>query len=200
MPGVLANNTSSIADNKNASTRATKEEKYDDLSVIAVGNQWAKSLTKEQYYAIHEYTDTAYSNINASLRGKGNFLPGNLEKATEIHMALQDAKIPRSCTVYRGVTSDALGYLQNLTDEEMVGHVIRDGGFMSTTLKRESAFCGSVQLEIDVPAGARGAFIGSISCYPDEDEVLFDAQRCLVITGVRRGQYGERIISARMLT
>ena len=97
------------------------------------------------------------------------------------------------------MTSDALGYLQNLTDEEMVGHVIRDAGFMSTTLKPENAFCGSVQLEIEVPAGAKGAFIGAISCYPDEDEVLFDAQQRLVITGVKRGQYGERIISTRML-
>ncbi len=198
MSGVLANNTSSIADNKNAITRSQTEE-TNDLSVIAVGNQWTKSLTKEQYLAIREYTDTTYSNINASLRGKDGFLPGNLEKATEIHMALQNAKIPHSCTVYRGVTSDALGYLQKLNDEEMVGHVIRDGGFMSTTLKPESAFCGSVQLEIEVPAGAPGAFIGAISCYPDEDEVLFDAQRCLVITGVRRGQHGERIISTRML-
>ena len=126
-------------------------------------------------------------------------MPGNLDKATEIHSALQNARIPRSCTVYRGVTSDALGYLQDLTDDEMVGHVIRDGGFMSTTLKPECAFCGSVQLEIAVPAGAPGAYIGGISCYPDEDEVLFDAQRCLVITGVRRGNHGERIISARML-
>lgn len=101
--------------------------------------------------------------------------------------------------MYRGTTNDALGYLQGLSDEELVGHVIRDGGFMSTTLLQESSFMGSLQLEIAVPAGAPGAYVGSLSRFPDEAEVLFDAQQQLVITGVRRGKYGERIISTKML-
>ena len=197
--GVLPANTGGIADDTLSSPNNNEKGGNDNTSVVESGNQWAEQLTTTQRSALRDYTDTSYSNINSSLRGKSRFSAGNVEKATAIHQALSKATIPCACTVYRGASNAALGYLQNLSDDELVGHVIRDGGFLSTTLQPDSPFMGNVQFEISVPAGAHGAYIGSLSCFPDEDEVLFDAQQHLTITGVRRGKYGERIISARML-
>lgn len=48
------------------------------------GREWTESLSKENKAAIHSYTGTAYSNINARLRGlEKSFDPGNQECALE---------------------------------------------------------------------------------------------------------------------
>ena len=168
-------------------------------AIIMAGIQWASQLNNSQRSAVHAYTDNAYYNINASLRGRAEFSPGNAERAIAIHQALSSVQTPCDCIVYRGASNDALGQYQNMDDNDLVGCVIRDGGFMSTSLQQENSFMGSIQFEISVPAGAHGVYVGSISRFSNEQEVLFDAQQRLEITGVRRGTHGERIISARML-
>lgn len=56
-------------------------------------------------------------------------------------------------------------------------------------------------LEIDVPKGAHGAYVGDISAAGHyESEVLFDAEQPMRITGVRRDEHGRRIISVRIMT
>lgn len=128
------------------------------------GREWTESLSKENKAAIYSYTGTAYSNINARLRGLGkSFDPGNQECAIRIHQALSGASIPADCTVYRGVSSKALGMLRMLPDNMLVGKTFTDHGFMSTSLERNSAFGGDMLLEVDVPKGAHGAYVGDIS-------------------------------------
>lgn len=166
------------------------------------GKEWAESLSKEHKAAIHSYTGTAYSNINARLRGlEKSFDPGNQECAIRIHQALSGASIPADCTVYRGVSSKALGMLRMLPDNMLVGKTFTDHGFMSTSLERNSAFGGDMLLEVDVPKGAHGAYVGNISSAGHyESEVLFDAGQQMRITGVRRDENGRRIVSVRIMT
>ncbi len=148
------------------------------------------------------YTGTAYSNINARLRGlEKSFDPGNQECAIRIHQALSGASIPADCTVYRGVSSKALGMLRMLPDNMLVGKTFTDHGFMSTSLERNSAFGGDMLLEVDVPKGAHGAYVGDISSAGHyESEVLFDAGQQMRITGVRCDENGRRIVSVRIMT
>ena len=170
--------------------------------VKACGKEWAESLSTEHKAAIHSYTGTAYSNINATMRGiEKQFDPGNHECAINIHQALSGASIPADCTVYRGVSSKALGMLRMLPDNMLVGKTFTEHGFMSTSLDRNTAFGGDMLLEIDVPKGVHGAYVGNISAAGHyESEVLFDAEQPMRITGVRRDENGRRIVSVRIMT
>ena len=98
------------------------------------------------------------------------------------------------------MNSTALGPLEKLSDQELIGAVFTDNGFMSTSLAQEDAFGGAVQLEIEVPKGAKGAYVGYISQQGHaESEVLFDMGQYIKILGVNRDQYGNRKIHARMM-
>lgn len=151
--------------------------------------------------AVHDYTGIAYGNINATLRGiDKQFDEGNRECAVSLHEALGRASIPSECKVYRGVSSKALGKLKFLPDSMLAGKIISDDGFMSTSLDSESAFGGDLLLEIDVPKGSRGAYVGYISSAGHyESEVLFDAGQIMRITGARRDSNGRRIISVMIM-
>lgn len=50
-----------------------------------------------------------------------------------------------------------------LHDSILTGKIISDAGFMSTSLDRGSAFGGDLLLEIDVPQGSKGAYVGDIA-------------------------------------
>ena len=177
-------------------------ERSDSIAaVMSAGEAWTNSLSDGERSALRDYTGTGYLNINASLRGQTSFNEGNAERACAIHNALSGASIPQACIVYRGASPPALGEYQNLSDRELVGCHIAEAGFMSTSLNPRDSFGGAVQLEISVPAGAHGAYVGYLSQYGhNESEVLFDAGQVLEITGVRRDFFGNRTICARMIT
>lgn len=174
----------------------------DPVSAIKLeGKAWSEGLSNEEKSAIRDYTGTSYLNINAVLRGVENdFSQGNHERAVHIHQALQRSCIPHECTVYRGASLSALGEFQSLSDEQLVGNILIDRGFMSTSLNSGDAFGGDVRLEITVPQGARGAYVGYLSqCGHYESEVLFDRRQRMEITNVYRDNFGNRTICARLL-
>lgn len=175
-------------------------------TVKQVGEIWSGSLNAEQRGAIKAHTGAAYADINATLRGlktglaRGFASADNQFCAVQIHSALSKSSIPCDCVVYRGMSASALGKLEKLSDQELVGKVYTDNGFVSTSLNEEDAFAGTVRLEIEVPKGARGAYVGYISQHGHaESEVLFDMGQYMKILHVRRDQYGNRIIRARMM-
>ncbi|MBR4879555.1 MAG: hypothetical protein IKU13_06955, partial [Clostridia bacterium] len=164
------------------------------------GKEWVSGLSKEEKASIHAYTGTAYANINKVLRGEEkDFEPGNREHASNIHRVLSQASIPNDCVVYRGVSGSALGSKRFLPDSMLVGHSIQDSGFMSTSLDPRDAFQKEILLEIEVPKGAPGVYVGDISAAGHyESEVLFDKDLDMVIISVRRDENGRRIIRTRM--
>lgn len=174
----------------------------DPVSAIKLeGKAWSEGLSNEEKSAIRDYTGTSYLNINAVLRGVENdFSQGNHERAVHIHQALQRSCIPYECTVYRGASLSALGDFQSLSDEQLVGNILIDRGFMSTSLNSGDAFGGDIRLEITVPQGAQGAYVGYLSqCGHYESEVLFDRRQRMEITNVYRDNFGNRTICARLL-
>ena len=158
-----------------------------------------KEMSFEERSAINAYTLDAYANINASLRGLDSFSPVNKERAVHIHNALQQASIPCECVVYRGMSQKALGRFEKFSDHELIGCHIREAGFMSTSLNKEDAFKGNILLEISVPQGEKGAYVGYISGMGhSENEVLFDTGRRYRITSVKYDLDGRRIVCATM--
>ena len=154
-------------------------------------------MTATQSQAVKDYTGNLYyENINAVLRGKAAaFDTGNHERAKQLHQALADARLPTACTVYRGTSSAALGRFQAAEDSQLIGVIIGDEGFMSTSLNREDAFSDELILEIHAPAGAHGVYVGYVSAQGhNESEVLFDKDQTMQITGVRREANGKRVI------
>ena len=171
------------------------------FSVKEAGKQWTDSLSKEQYAALSAYTGSAYININAALRGLSpSFQDGCKENAILIHQALSASSIPQGCTVYRGASAAALGSMRNAPDDQLVGSFFSDNGFMSTSINSEDSFGGEIKLVIDVPAGAKGAYVGYLSQLGhSESEVLFDMGSVMQITKVDRNGNGQRVIHARMM-
>mgnify|MGYP001028808108 CR=1 FL=1 len=173
--------------------------------ICRVANQWIMKLSDAEFNALKDYTreePNYYKNINKKLRGKALFFEdGNRERAALIHNALQKAEVPSPCTVYRGGPPDILGKYKNMTDDELVGKILLDKGFMSTSTVKGSEFGGSVKLEIHVPAGARGAYLsnGISAIGQGEHEMLFDKGCRMKITGVSYDIWNNRIIYARMM-
>ena len=146
---------------------------------------WLKNLTSEEYVALFEYIDHAYLNINSVLRGREeNYIEDNKNHAKFLHQALSKAKIHQDITVYRGVSKSTLGKYRDLDSKQLVGKVIHDPGFMSTSLSSDSIPNNSISLIIKVPKGSSGAYIGNISRFNTENEVLLNKGQRLVITTV----------------
>ncbi len=194
--GHTANSVSGVASN----VSMTNEERA--VAVKQAGETWSNNISQDEARAIRDYTGNMYyQNINSVLRGlDSGFDSGNCERANLIHSALSQSQIPCDCTVYRGTSLAALGEFQNLSNEDLVGHTIVDYGFMSTSLNSSDAFGGDIRLEISVPQGTNGAYVGYLSnCGHAESEVLLDAGQTMEITGARHDMFGNRIISLRII-
>ena len=197
----FAGGNSQPTSNSSSNTTNSLSGNDNNATVKLAGKEWSDNLSLSERSAIRDYTGTSYVNINAVLRGlESDFDVGNHERASLIHSALSQSSIPQSCTVYRGASLSSLGNYANTSDEELIGNIISDDGFMSTSLDREDAFGGEVRYEISVPEGADGAYVGYLShAQHYESEVLFDYGQMLQITDVRRDMFGNRTIVARML-
>ena len=160
-----------------------------------------KDSDTTQREAFQKYTGTAYVNINATLRGiDKSFDVGNRENAKNLHAVLENASLPCESTVYRGMSSNALGKLKKLSDKELIGKVFLDKGFMSTSLESNSAFGGDVILEIHAPAGTHGLYVGHISAAGHyEEEVLFDMNQSMRIDFVTRDKFGRRLLKVTII-
>lgn len=189
------------ADSRGSSAHGALDAAEAESLVMNAGKEWIGSLSSEEISAIRDYTSTAYLNINGVLRGiEKEFAPGYEEKAVNLHRALQSSSIPCTCTVYRGASNAALGPYQNLSDDELVGCVLHDNGFLSTSLQPENAFSNDIRIEISVPEGTHGAYVGYVSSAGHyETEVLLDCGQMMRVTGVTRDLSGNRTIHVSVM-
>lgn len=172
-------------------------------AVIKEGKDFCMQLPAEQRRAIWEYTrEEWYENINNTLRhpSTSQFDPGNLERTSQIHAGLSQASLPCECMVHRGTSCDFLDKYRNSPENVLIGKLLPERGFMSTSLNEKDHFGGEVILHIHVPKGAQGAYIGSISNKKDiESEVLFDCGQMLRITGAKKNENGIWDLNADLL-
>lgn len=145
-----------------------------------------KSLTPEERTQLQTYTLDGHRSLNSSLRNNNALKIEShrpiVEMANKLHSALQKAHIPEDIIVYRKTRAPLWG-LQIDQLNDIAGKVFTEKGFMSTTVNRNIKIAdANILLKIDVPKGAKGAYIADLSWYSGEDEILFNKDQKLHVT------------------
>ncbi|MFT4402378.1 T7SS effector LXG polymorphic toxin [Bacillus sp. SW14] len=152
-------------------------------------DDWINSLTPREQHAIKQYTGDDYKKINDYLRGISDSLDGiDLDTIYNIKNGLDKARVPHNLQVYRGTDLRPLESLievdkyGDINAESLIGKTFRDNGFVSTAIVKESSFEHmKVSWEINIPAGANAAYLGKISHFPNEAELLLNFGQEMVI-------------------
>ena len=136
----------------------------------------------EEVMAVQDYTGTTYGAINATLRGNDAAVLAKPLTTAEKTKYLEDARFASAAldalpnytgTVYRGASLP-----NDVVDQYVVGKVMAEKAFTSTSLKPDVAenFSGSgdgfkaVNYTI---SSKKGKAVGSLSAVPKEEEILF---------------------------
>ncbi|MBO1580128.1 ADP-ribosyltransferase [Bacillus sp. XF8] len=152
-------------------------------------DNWIESLTESERKAIRQYTGSDYSKINNYLRGITDSLDGiGLNVIDDIKRGLNKANVPHGIQVYRGTDLKPFKNLYKIDDEgkiivdSLVGKTIKDNGFVSTAMVKESSFGHmNVSWEINVFKGSNAAYVGKISQFPGEAELLLNSGQEMII-------------------
>lgn len=143
----------------------------------------AYSYTPKQAKAIHDYSETAYEDINQAARSGRD--PGPV--ADTISSAMQP--LPDDLILLR-----ELNGADSLSDRQP-GDILTDPGFASTTLaprgRYASGRAGSTVLHILAPKGTPAVYADPASGFP-EDEMILDRNTPMMImrSQARPGQEG----------
>jgi hypothetical protein len=154
-----------------------KFESGDDASIWgnSMYKSWLDNLTKEEFNAIKKYTgEVFYSNINDTLRGLNTFMYSNERYCNLITAALAKARTPDNIVAYRGTSKMMLGELRKLPVERLEGRIIEDKAFMSTSLIEGEIYDSNLILQMNIPKGTQGAYLGGLSFIKDEYEFLLN--------------------------
>lgn len=154
---------------------------------------WANNLDDDLKRSVEKYTGNSYKAVNANLRGtyehtKPDWVDDMVDKLTKV---LDNVEVKEDIATYRGMNVHHLDetfkkfYNKNgefkfdKTDEilkeakdKLVGTIVEDKGFVSTTIKESSTFNRNVNMKINVPKGAKGGYIEDLSKFSDEKEFL----------------------------
>lgn len=143
------------------------------------------NLPSPQRSAISNYTGSDYHSINEYLRGGYSYDTSAVDR-TVSNLDKSMRPMPFNTRVVRHVSGTEVFGTTNL--ETMVGKVIRDKGFLSTTIKETGVFTsGNVRMIIDVPQGAKARYVQDISMHKSEQELLLARGSHLKIKAVERG-------------
>lgn len=199
----------------NAEHFSNLEEDLSALSEIrtkADAVRMLTAITPSQRQAVTAYTSeygpVTYKQMNGFLRDRRSPNEGSRETRAaikELHNLLEHQVTKRPITVYRTVSADVemvngpVKSINQYRDEELVGKLLFDRGFVSTSLDLFSTRPGSTKLIIDLPAGTQGAYIGDISAFKEqENEFLMDFEQHFRVTKVERKD-GMRFIYVKSL-
>lgn len=135
-------------------------------------------ISAEEYDALSSWSRTGYLDINRYMRyGDKGVRPQSISDAKTIEKCLDRNIVQEPFTVKRGINRNAMdswfgGDSWRKEGFNPNGAVIVDKGFCATSHAIHGGFGGDVVAFIDVPAGAKGAYIADISGAKDEEEFL----------------------------
>lgn len=135
------------------------EEAVDESPPVSTAPvAWTKSLTPDEVKAAQFYKGTGYKSINQGLR-HGGLSDLNRRRVDLLDSAIRKGALPKDTKLYRQSALGAFG-----PDGPRVGQVVRDDGFVSTSLRRQLQgdyrhHAKTVITEIAVPAGTHGAWM-----------------------------------------
>ena len=137
--------------------------------------KWLEKLTDEEIRSIKKYTknigdapdDKFYAKLNAMLRGK---IPENETLAyysNQISNAISKFELKHDIVCYRTLDFDAYKKFD-------VGMFFKEPQFTSTSVVKSKVLNNPFLVKIHVPQKANGAYIETISEYPNQREFLID--------------------------
>ena len=152
--------------------------------------------------ALRHYTGSGYRTWNAALRKTAD--RSTVPKGYETHTRNADAAMDRSVfpedvIVLRGSQWDEFHFpgLSSRTQSipppdpsSLIGTVQTQHGYMSTSVGTHSAFGGTVNMKVRVPAGHKGSFVDPFSMNQGENEVFLERSTNLFIHDVYKNTNG----------
>ena len=171
----------------------------------AWGNQhytgWVTSLSERERSSLAAYSGAEYGELNRKLRAGTALSPRESSLQENIHSALAKASLPEDVQVYRALPEGAVRELALYCSQDIIeeGITIQDSAFMSCSLVSDNRFNRSPAnkyiFRMAAPAGVHAAYIGGLSFFENEQELLVDGNHSIYVTGItkcRRSQITER--------
>lgn len=134
---------------------------------MTAATPWKASETA----ALKKYTGYYYSELNGALRGNQPLTEQHLKDAINMQKAMRP--LPENIVLHRGLNPVA-GVLPGNIDEykALIGKTFNEAGFTSTSVGGKAAFGGKISLTIEAPKGTPAAWVGKISQYQSEREMI----------------------------
>lgn len=131
-------------------------------------NGYADDLPAEQAAAVRDYTGAAYTEYNGALRGEKPMTPELQSQIAQIDKALAGHPVPEDLIVSRG------SGFAHLTDDPttLIGQVIGDDGFLSTSLGSAAFSHKPAIFHFFVPEGTPGMYVGKVSQLANAEKEL----------------------------
>lgn len=176
-----------------------------DILQERLDKAWPPPWTLAQRAALKKYTGNAYVEINKCLRQNVGCTPATLKTVKDIRSAVKPST--DNITVYRSVNPQGLGIHHQTNDpafdkqlQSMVGKEFTDQGVTSTSI-RTGVFSGALKLQIDVPKGAKIAWVKRLSQHNHEDEIILAPGTKFEILSVEPHptQSWQRIVKVRIV-
>lgn len=154
---------------------------------------WLAIITDGERKGVYTYTSNAFVDMNKYLRGQSSRTryKKEIEDATA---ALAKANLPRDVIVRRGSGYNMLNELNvpyspdNLS--KVIGEVLQDNGFTSTSPDASGGFSDSIEYIIKVPKGSEAMYVDPISYYKGEQELLINRGARYKVQDVEFDSYG----------
>ena len=187
--------TTSKTSTKFSSTEWYESIRKNDLSKMENWtDDWVKALTSSEKDAIRTYTGAAYRDINGYLRGMRSST-GYADEIKACKAALSKASLPEEVIVRRGSDYNMLrdlGFykITSETKNQVIGGIVTDKGFVSTSPASSGGFSGSIEYVIKIPAGSQAMYVDTISKYQGEQELLINCGGKNIIEDVEFDGFG----------
>lgn len=155
---------------------------------------WLKVLLENEQDAVETYTGDAYYDMNKYLRGqlKTTIYKNDIKRCTD---ALKKASLSEDVIVRRGSDYNMLRDLNiEITKEnkdKMIGSIVTEKGFLSTSPDPDGGFSGSIEYIIKVPKGSQAMYVDSISKHRGEKELLVNRNGKYIIEDIKFDRYGD---------
>jgi hypothetical protein len=157
-------------------------------------DDWLRVISEEEKRGVVKYTSNAYRDMNSYLRGHKSTTSYKGEiKACQ--SALSKAKLPEEVITRRGsdynmLTELGVGNITPQNKDRVIGAVVQDKGFTSTSPAPHGGFSGSIEYVIKVPQGSQAMYVDKISDFQGEQELLINCGAKYMVEGVEFNSYG----------
>lgn len=151
-------------------------------------NNFTEKPTQAEIEALRTYSGIAYRAINMALR-RGTDAGQYAQTILDLDSVFQKCTLNEDVLLQRGVDGVALGQLWSMVTRDpksVIGAVVEDKGFMSTSINAGSRFSGECVFQIKAPKGTRAVYMAEWSKFRREYEVLLPRGTKLKIVDVKK--------------